>query len=97
MSRREYQASLEALRLDVQRMGALVLERPDQSPSAREHNDTGVAAKIIEGDDEISQRSLGLESTCIGTFARQQPVANVRRSIAARTLYPVETEPELLY
>jgi phosphate transport system protein len=83
MPRREYQESLEELRLDVHQMGELVLERLDQSLTALEHNDTEVAEAVIEGDDEINQRYLDLESNCIDLFALQQPVASDLRFIAA--------------
>lgn len=83
MPRREYQNSLEDLRLDVRQMGALVLERLDRSLFALEHNDTELAEDVIEGDHEINQRYLDLESTCIDLSALQQPVANDLRFIAA--------------
>jgi phosphate transport system protein len=83
MPRREYQESLEELRLDVQRLGELVLEQLDQSLSALEHTDLEAAKSVIEGDDEINQRYLELESTCIDLFALQQPVASDLRFVAA--------------
>jgi phosphate transport system protein len=83
MPRRTYQESLEDLRLDVQQMGTLVLERLDQGLSALEHNDSDLAEHVIEGDHEVNQRYLDLESTCIDLFALQQPVASDLRFIAA--------------
>jgi phosphate transport system protein len=83
MPRRDYQESLEDLRLDVQQMGKLVLERLDQSLTALEHNNTELAEDVIDGDDEINQRYLDLESACIDLFALQQPVASDLRFIAA--------------
>lgn len=83
MPRREYQESLEELRLDVQQLGELVLNRLGQSLSALEHTDTEAAKSVIEGDKEINQRYLELESTCIDLFALQQPVASDLRFIAA--------------
>ena len=83
MPRHEYQESLEELRLDVQQLGELVLKRLDQSLSALEHTDTETAKNVIEGDEEINQRYLELESTCIDLFALQQPVASDLRFVAA--------------
>ena len=83
MPRHEYQESLEELRLDVQQLGELVLKRLDQSLSALEHTDTETAKSVIEGDEEINQRYLELESTCIDLFALQQPVASDLRFVAA--------------
>jgi phosphate transport system protein len=83
MPRREYQESLEKLRLDVQQLGELVLERLDRSLSALEHTDAEAAQSVIDGDEEINQRYLELESACIDLFALQQPVASDLRFIAA--------------
>jgi phosphate transport system protein len=52
MPRREYQESLDKLRLNVQQMGELVLKRLDQSLSALEHTDTEAAKSVIEGDED---------------------------------------------
>jgi phosphate transport system protein len=83
MPRREYQESLDDLRFDVQQMGELVLDRLEQSLSALERKDTELATEIIEGDQEINQRYLDLESDCIDLFALQQPVASDLRFVAA--------------
>ncbi|MGQ3330520.1 phosphate signaling complex protein PhoU [Halorubrum sp. FL23] len=83
MPRREYQESLEDLRMDVQEMGELVLSRFDRSLYAFEHADTDVARAVIDGDEEVNQRYLDLESECIDLFALQQPVASDLRFIAA--------------
>ncbi len=83
MPRREYQVSLDELRCDVQQMGELVLERLEQSLLALEKTDTALATEVIDGDEEVNQRYLDLESECIGLFALQQPVASDLRFIAA--------------
>jgi phosphate transport system protein len=83
MPRREYQKSLEDLRTDVREMGELVLSRFDRSLYALEHADADVAGAVIDGDDEVNQRYLDLESECIDLFALQQPVASDLRFIAA--------------
>ena len=83
MPRREYQESLEELQADVQELGELVLSRFERSLHALEHTDTDVARTVIDGDDEINQRYLDLESECIDLFALQQPVASDLRFIAA--------------
>lgn len=83
MGRRQYRASLDELRSDVEQMGALVLSRLDRSLQALEHTDTALAEEIIEGDSEINQRYLDLESDCIDLFALQQPVASDLRFVAA--------------
>lgn len=64
-------------------MGDLVLSRFDRSLYAFEHADTDVAGAVIDGDDEVNQRYLDLESECIDLFALQQPVASDLRFVAA--------------
>lgn len=83
MPRRKYQVSLDELRRDVQQMGELVLERLEQGLLALEITNAALATEVIEGDKEINQRYLDLESDCIGLFALQQPVASDLRFVAA--------------
>ena len=83
MTRRDFQESLEALRSDVVDMGELVLGRVDDALHALDSGDAGLAATVIDGDDEINDLYLDLESTCIDLFALQQPVASDLRFVAA--------------
>ena len=83
MTRREYQESLDALRSGVVDMGELVLGRVDDALHALDSGDDGLAATVIDGDDEINDLYLDLESTCIDLFALQQPVAGDLRFVAA--------------
>jgi len=83
MARRDYQESLEKLRADVETMGELVLSRLDKALYALEHADAEAARSVIEGDAEINEQYLDLESVCIDLFALQQPVAGDLRFIAA--------------
>ena len=83
MARHEYQESLDALQTDVQEMGELVVDRLDRSFDALERTDVDAAEAVIDGDDEINELYLDLESTCIDLFALQQPVASDLRFVAA--------------
>ena len=83
MTRRDFRAALDALRSDVADMGELVLRRVDDALHALDSADAGLAATVIDGDDEINDLSLDLESTCIDLFALQQPVAGDLRFVAA--------------
>ena len=64
-------------------MGELVLRRVDDALHALDSADAGLAATVIDGDDEINDLSLDLESTCIDILALQQPVAGDLRFVAA--------------
>lgn len=83
MPRREYQASLRELRSDIRQMGDRVAQRLEWSLQALEQDDDDLAREVIEGDREINQRYLDLESDCMDLFALQQPVASDLRFIAA--------------
>ncbi|MUV87691.1 phosphate signaling complex protein PhoU [Natronomonas sp. CBA1123] len=83
MARTDYQRQLRALRADVVEMGEVVLGRYDGALTALETKDEELAREVIEGDDEINETYLDLESDCIGLFALQQPVASDLRFVAA--------------
>ena len=83
MPRNEYQSQLAALRVDVVAMSELVTERLEMSLRALQHNDSQLAASVINGDDEINQLYLDLEKQCTDLIALQQPVAGDLRFIAA--------------
>ncbi|MBV0903710.1 phosphate signaling complex protein PhoU [Haloarcula salina] len=83
MSRESYQRLLDDLRADVVGMGDLVVERLDAALTALETNDEALAREVIDGDDEINELYLSLESDCIDLFALQQPVASDLRFVAA--------------
>jgi len=83
MPRNEYQRQLETLRSDVVAMSDLVLERYDDALTALETKNETLAGSVIEGDDEINELYLSLESDCIDVFALQQPVAGDLRFLAS--------------
>src|SRR6056297_3742521 len=83
MPRESYQELLESLREDVLYMSELVLDRLRLGLSAIEKKDEDIAWEVIDGDDEINQLYLDLESECVDLLALQQPVASDLRFIAA--------------
>ena len=83
MARQSYQDRLEGLREDVLYMSEVVLERLRMGLDALEHKDKPLAREVIEGDDEVNQLYLDLESECVDLLALQQPVAGDLRLIAA--------------
>jgi phosphate transport system protein len=83
MTRRDFQAALDALRSDVAEMGELVVDRLDEALLALDSGDADAAAAVAGGDDDVNQLYLELESTCIDLFALQQPVASDLRFVAA--------------
>jgi len=83
MPRAEYQAQLDDLRENVVAMGETVLDRYDAALTALEAKNESLAAEVIEGDGQINELYLDLESDCIDLFALQQPVASDLRFVAA--------------
>ena len=83
MPRNQYQQQLGQLRTNVVDMSELVCERLDDALRALETKDGTLAEGVIEGDAEINQLYLDLESDCIELFALQQPVAGDLRFVAS--------------
>ena len=81
--RTAYHEALEATRLDVVRLGALVGEAIRSAVDALERRDSGTAARVVAGDDAIDDLRRKVESACIELIWRQQPVAGELRDIAA--------------
>ena len=83
MSRISYQQQLDRLADDVLYMSEVVLDRLRLALAALERKDASTARTVIDGDDEINDQYLELESDCIDLLALQQPVASDLRFIAA--------------
>jgi phosphate transport system protein len=83
MPRAEYQSRLESLREDVLYMSELVAERLRMGLDALEQKDEELAREVIEGDAEVNEMYLQLESDCIDLIALQQPVASDLRLVAS--------------
>ena len=83
MARQSYQEQLETLRQDVLYMSELVADRLRLSLSSMEAKDSEAAMEVVQGDDEVNEMYLELESKCIDLVALQQPVASDLRFIAA--------------
>ena len=83
MPRAAYQADLETLREDVLYLSEIVTDRLRLALTAIEQKDESLAQTVIDGDDEINDLYLELESDCVDLLALQQPVASDLRFIAA--------------
>jgi phosphate transport system protein len=81
--RTAYHEALEATRLDVVRLGALVGDAIRVSVEALERRDATAGARVVAGDDQIDDLRRRIESHCIELIWRQQPVAGELREIAA--------------
>ena len=82
MPRENYQKRLDELRTDVVGMGELVMDRYESAIDAA-NGDPALAARVIDGDDEVNERYLELEERCTELLALQQPVAGDLRLVTA--------------
>jgi phosphate transport system protein len=83
MARNEFQQELETLRTDVVELGEVVLDRLRDALAALTEDDRELARQVADGDHEINERYLELESACIEVLALQQPVASDLRFVAS--------------
>ncbi len=83
MARNSYQSQLDDLRGQVTAMAETTLERYDMAAEVLETGDQQRAMQVIEGDEDINDWYLDIESDCIQLLALQQPVAGDLRFIAS--------------
>jgi len=83
MTRKNYEAKLELLREDITDMAGLALDRYETGLQVLETGDDQQARSVIEGDHELNQQYLDIESDCIDLLALHQPVANDLRFVAS--------------
>ncbi|MFB6296899.1 MAG: phosphate signaling complex protein PhoU [Salinirussus sp.] len=83
MPRDSFEEEMDALEEGVRSMGETVVERLREAVAALRERDQERARRVLEGDHEINETYLSLESDCIDLFTLQQPVASDMRFIAA--------------
>ena len=81
-ARIEFDKELEALHLDLIRMGGLIDEAIDHSVTALENHDHELAKAVVENDRQIDDLDRSIESRCLSLLLRQQPVASDLRAVS---------------
>ena len=81
-ARIEFDKELEALHLDLIRMGGLIDEAIDHSITALENHDHELAKAVVENDRQIDDLDRSIESRCLSLLLRQQPVASDLRAVS---------------
>ncbi len=81
--RTAYHSALEATRLDVVRLGALVSDAIQTAVEALERRDASVGARVVAGDDAVDDLRRKIEAACIELIWKQQPVAGELRAITS--------------
>lgn len=79
--RQSYEKDLEALRLEILRMGELVNQAIEAAIQSLARQDEKLAQKVIVGDDIIDQLEMEIEDKCMVLIARQQPMARDLRIV----------------
>ena len=96
--RHSYHESLENLRQDVVRLGAMTSETIGRGTAVLLDRDLAGAQRLIDGDDAIDEMSLELEETCCALLALQAPMAGELRFLLTtlRVISELERSADLM-
>lgn len=87
--RSSFHDDLDAMRLEIVRMCALVTEMIPRATDAFLNNDLAAASRLIADDDQLDAISVNLDTICMRLLALQQPLAtDLREIVAAIRLNP---------
>ena len=87
--RTSFHDDLDAMRLEVVKMCALVTEMIPRATDAFLNNDLSAAQRLIADDDQLDAASINLDTMCTELLALQQPLAtDLREIVAAIRLNP---------
>jgi len=81
--RTSFHDDLDAMRLEIVKMCALVTEMIPRATDAFLNNDLAAASRLIADDDHLDAISVNLDERCMGLLALQQPLATDLREIFA--------------
>lgn len=79
--RHSYDQELENLRQQLLNMGNAVAVAIDDAVTSLAKQDTQLARKVMDSDDQIDQMEIDIEDKCMVLIARQQPLARDLRII----------------
>lgn len=87
-----FDGELQSINSDILRMGELVLGATQDSVRAVETHDKELAARIVDGDEQVNALRFSIEEACIANIARQQPAARDLREILSAMNIVVDLE-----
>ena len=90
--RREFHADLDAVRSEVARLGASVIELIPRVTGILLQQDLEGAEYVLRADDEIDARAVSIEDSALRLLALQQPMAGDLRNLAAALKLAPEIE-----
>lgn len=76
-----YQDELDALRVEVMTLGAMVTDFVGRGTAALLDRDLAAAQAVIDGDDVVDSRTVALEERCHRILALQSPIAGDLRFV----------------
>jgi phosphate transport system protein len=79
--RKQFHVALDAVKADVVHLGALAIETIPRATAALLSGDLTAAQIVIDHDDVIDTKSIGIEEECLRILALQQPMARDLRAI----------------
>ena len=88
----EFHESLDELRDDIVRLGALTVETIGKGTAAMLDRDLHAAQALIDGDDVIDTLAISIEESCYRLLALQQPMARDLRFIVCALRFASELE-----
>lgn len=80
--RSEFDRELEALQLDLIRMGGMIEDAIDKSIFALEKRDKELARGVIENDKKVDDLERLIEAECLRLLLKQQPAEKDLRAIS---------------
>ncbi len=90
--REMYRKELKDLKLEVVSIGGVVTEQARSAVRALVEGDVELADRVIERDDELDRRCLGIEEHSIEVMATQNPVAKDLRLLHSLTYIALHME-----
>ena len=82
MVRNSFDKDMEALHLDMIRMGGLIETAIAKSIEALQTKNAELAAEVVREDRQVDDMEKTIESRCLRLLMRQQPVARDLRAIS---------------
>ena len=82
MLRSQFDAELNNMHVDLDRMCHLVIQAIENCVTAFKNQDFDLAKEIIENDKAINNVERAIESKCLALILKQQPVASDLRDVS---------------
>ncbi|GHU90934.1 phosphate transport system regulatory protein PhoU [Clostridia bacterium] len=82
-ARNAFDAELDALNLELIKMGALIEEAIENGVAVFKNQDNALAQAVLDGDEKINDMEKQIEARCLSLIIRQQPVAKDLRKITS--------------